>query len=730
MASSSAGSIYVDLLLRDANYVAGLRRAGGQTNSVVNTMKTQFGSLAGSLAAAFSAREIIRYTDAFRQMQGRLSLVTNSMSQLKGVQQGLLDVANRTRQPLQDVTNFYSRLAQFVPEAERAQYDLLGVTENVAAALAVTGETSESAGAAMVQFTQAIGTNFEAAGQELRSLQEQAPRLTKALMNAIGDGTQSLQQLKDAGKLSRESVLNALSGMGEEGKKLREELAKLPVTVGQSLTILNNEFFNLIGNSGSLNTATQALADSIAFLGRNLSTIVDIGAALAAVYGVRVASAFVAAQIQAVAYQAALARMAGVSLIVETRVLAMNRALAFFGGPIGLAITGVATATYLLAQRTTELERAQIAGNQAEQNAMQIAMQLSTARGQQLEITKRARDEVIRDAQASVENARAKLQEANAIYEVVKAQNARAGAGGLWGGVAEGVAGSNASEAAELLKNSEESLARVKDALSNIGSVKSSGAGTSAGGGKSSKKSSDELGSLYKQYEQYIRGVTNETLRLEEAEASLMRLRDAGRITQEQMTSALEAYRNELQYVADETVDWQEMSKQAARNIQDSFANFLFDPFQDGVNGMVKGFVDAIRRMIAEQAAASLFGGGGGGGFLGSLMGSQGWISRALSGGTYGPLPSFGGFFADGGFIEPGQWGIVGENGPEIAFGGNTGKTIIPQNNAGGNITYNIDARGADKEAISKLRAELYARTDAKVFDAQFRNSQRRGAFS
>lgn len=43
---------------------------------------------------------------------------------------------------------------------------------------------------------------------------------------------------------------------------------------------------------------------------------------------------------------------------------------------------------------------------------------------------------------------------------------------------------------------------------------------------------------------------------------------------------------------------------QAARNIQSSFANFLFDPFNDGIKGMLTGFLNAIRRMVAEIAAA------------------------------------------------------------------------------------------------------------------------------
>lgn len=47
-----------------------------------------------------------------------------------------------------------------------------------------------------------------------------------------------------------------------------------------------------------------------------------------------------------------------------------------------------------------------------------------------------------------------------------------------------------------------------------------------------------------------------------------------------------------------------EFAKQGARNIQSHFAEFLFDPFDKGLQGMLLGFSEAIRRMIAEALAA------------------------------------------------------------------------------------------------------------------------------
>ena len=121
-------------------------------------------------------------------------------------------------------------------------------------------------------------------------------------------------------------------------------------------------------------------------------------------------------------------------------------------------------------------------------------------------------------------------------------------------------------------------------------------------------------------------------------------------------------------------------AEQAARNIQDAFAEFLFDPFDKGVKGMLKSFLDAIRRMIANRAAAQLFK------FFGGLFGGKGAPPPVGV-----PVPR-----ADGGPVSAGGSFMVGERGPELFIPQKSG-TIIPNNKMGGssvvvNQNYYIEA--------------------------------------
>jgi len=123
---------------------------------------------------------------------------------------------------------------------------------------------------------------------------------------------------------------------------------------------------------------------------------------------------------------------------------------------------------------------------------------------------------------------------------------------------------------------------------------------------------------------------------------------------------------------------------QAARNIQDAFADFLFDPFAEGMDGMLVGFGTMVQRMAAEAAAADLanlmFGAANTGGKR-----SGGWIKagvdwlgglfanakgNAFAGGSVIPFAQ-GGAFTNSIVNKPTLFpfakgtGLMGEAGPE-----------------------------------------------------------------
>lgn len=145
---------------------------------------------------------------------------------------------------------------------------------------------------------------------------------------------------------------------------------------------------------------------------------------------------------------------------------------------------------------------------------------------------------------------------------------------------------------------------------------------------------------------------------------------------------------------------------QAARNMQDAFADFLFDPFDKGLKGMLKGFIDVVRRMIAEQAAAKIFGSKSSGGF---------GLGDALSTGVKSLLG-----FANGGSFNVG--GSGGTDSQVVAFRATPGERVsvqTPGQVGMGGLTvapvYHIDARGASMDVMKTLPVALRQTSDMTV---------------
>ncbi|CAB4153261.1 hypothetical protein UFOVP605_55 [uncultured Caudovirales phage] len=176
--------------------------------------------------------------------------------------------------------------------------------------------------------------------------------------------------------------------------------------------------------------------------------------------------------------------------------------------------------------------------------------------------------------------------------------------------------------------------------------------------------------------------------------------------------------------------------EQAARNMQDAFAQFLFDPFKGGLKGMLRAFIDTLRQMVAQAAAAKVFEA------IGMGSGGKGGIFTTIA------AAIFGGGRAKGGSVSSSKGYIVGENGPEF-FQPNISGSIIPnmkgkmgmaaqQESANRNVVvspvYNIDARGATQELVRVLPGLLDATTKravelakASIYDDLSRGAMGRG---
>jgi len=176
---------------------------------------------------------------------------------------------------------------------------------------------------------------------------------------------------------------------------------------------------------------------------------------------------------------------------------------------------------------------------------------------------------------------------------------------------------------------------------------------------------------------------------------------ERGVISWETYTRAVFKASEAIEGAGEKMAEMDVFAKELAKNIQQSFADFLFDPFENGIDGMLKSFGVMLQRMIADAVAADLarkvFGdlseGGSG----------EGWAGAALK--------IVGSFFADGGVAANGRRvnlprfagggvsntaAIFGEAGPEAAVPLPDGRSIPVTMKGGGGNTIVVNVSGSN----------------------------------
>ncbi|EPC7279331.1 tape measure protein, partial [Acinetobacter baumannii] len=104
------------------------------------------------------------------------------------------------------------------------------------------------------------------------SVMEQTPALAKAIAKGMGITVGELRSVAAEGKITSQEIVKALKNVQDEVDAL---FAKTDITIGQSLTLLNNEITKFVGEAGKGSGAAQALSGSIQLLANNLNLIAD-----------------------------------------------------------------------------------------------------------------------------------------------------------------------------------------------------------------------------------------------------------------------------------------------------------------------------------------------------------------------------------------------------------------------------------------------------------------------
>ncbi|MCZ3358097.1 tape measure protein [Acinetobacter baumannii] len=251
------------------NELDSIERKGDFATKSMDALSVATRQLAGYMAGLVTVSAAISKMDTYTGLQNRLKLVTNNQVELNKATEDTFRIAQKTYSAWDSVLQVYQRFSDNAKTLNLTMDDTARLTETVSKAVAISGASAAAADAALVQFGQALASGT-LRGEELNSVMEQTPALAKAIAQGMGITVGELRSVAAEGKITSQEIVKALRNVEKDVDAL---FAKTDITIGQSLTLLNNEITKFVGESGKGSGAAQVLAGSIQTLAGNLDVL-------------------------------------------------------------------------------------------------------------------------------------------------------------------------------------------------------------------------------------------------------------------------------------------------------------------------------------------------------------------------------------------------------------------------------------------------------------------------
>lgn len=214
-------------------------------------------AVAALTALAVAARKVVDAGEVYTRIAARMAVVTDSTAQAKEVTDALYRSAQETGVEFEALAKTYARIALSAGDLGATQSQMVQLTQNVAKALQVSGASADEAASSAMQLAQALGSG-KLAGDELKSILENAPVLAKSIAQGLGVSVGQLKAMGAEGKLTSRDVFGAILKQSED---INEQFGKIGDNVEKAGARLSNAFTRALAAIDSKIGASRGLSN-------------------------------------------------------------------------------------------------------------------------------------------------------------------------------------------------------------------------------------------------------------------------------------------------------------------------------------------------------------------------------------------------------------------------------------------------------------------------------------
>lgn len=218
----------------------GLEKAVTKSKSLLGglTKGAAIPAVLGGAGAGAAASSLARIGDQYAYLGKQLEYMTGNAQDAERVQEQLHKISQETGTTMEANAGTFVKLSLASKQTGLTMDENLETIATLNKIMALTGTSGQQASAAVLQLSQAL-TSGKLAGDEFRSISENAPGLLMAIADASGIAAEDLREMSSQGKLTSQLLGEAFVTLNEQGTAV---FGELPQTVSRGMNAIALSF--------------------------------------------------------------------------------------------------------------------------------------------------------------------------------------------------------------------------------------------------------------------------------------------------------------------------------------------------------------------------------------------------------------------------------------------------------------------------------------------------------
>lgn len=236
-----------------------LTKQGDKATGSVNALASAAKKAGGVIAAAFTARAMIGYADAWSDMTSLVKVNIGAQQNAADVMSRLSDIARSTYSSLELTAQGFAMNAFTLNALGKSTKQQLDYTEALNNSLVVSGAKGQQFEMVQNSLNRALAEG-SLRGQELQNVLNYGSRVAELLADELGVNVTQLRELAKEGKITGDVIFRSLVGNMD---LLSEQAESMPATVGDAFQLMSNAILQSVGVFDQANGLSESLAESI-----------------------------------------------------------------------------------------------------------------------------------------------------------------------------------------------------------------------------------------------------------------------------------------------------------------------------------------------------------------------------------------------------------------------------------------------------------------------------------